>query len=76
MKTGRVVVITGAAGGMGKLFVERFLTSADAVIASDTGNDGLTKLAKELGSDRLLTGVADISDEASTGGLADFFSQG
>jgi FlaA1/EpsC-like NDP-sugar epimerase len=36
MKTNRIVVITGAAGGMGALFVERFLANADTVIATDT----------------------------------------
>ena len=35
MKTGRVVLITGSAGGMGASFVERFLANGDTVIATD-----------------------------------------
>ena len=31
MKAGRVVVVTGAAGGMGALLVRRFLASSAAV---------------------------------------------
>jgi len=41
MKTDRVVVITGAAGGMGSLLVRRFLTNDDTVIATDTTDEGL-----------------------------------
>ncbi len=35
MRTGRVVVVTGAAGGMGRPFVQRFLANGDTVIATD-----------------------------------------
>ncbi len=41
MKTDRVVVITGAAGGMGSLLVRRFLANDDTVIATDTADEGL-----------------------------------
>lgn len=57
---GRIVVITGAAGGIGKLAVECFLANSDTVIASDTSQDALDKLAP---ADRLRTVVADISQE-------------
>jgi NAD(P)-dependent dehydrogenase (short-subunit alcohol dehydrogenase family) len=36
MKKSRVVLITGAAGGMGTLLAKRFLTHGDTVIATDT----------------------------------------
>ena len=36
MKTDRVVLITGAGGGMGSLFVARFLANGDTVVAIDT----------------------------------------
>jgi NAD(P)-dependent dehydrogenase (short-subunit alcohol dehydrogenase family) len=35
MRTERTVVITGAAGGIGSLFVERFLANGDTVVATD-----------------------------------------
>jgi NAD(P)-dependent dehydrogenase (short-subunit alcohol dehydrogenase family) len=46
MNQGRIVAITGAAGGMGALFVERFLANRDTVIATDTSEEALAKLAK------------------------------
>jgi len=73
MKSGRVVIITGAAGGMGALFVARFLSNDDAVIATDTSQEALNKLVDNLGAGtRLQTIAADISDEASCAKLAAF----
>jgi NAD(P)-dependent dehydrogenase (short-subunit alcohol dehydrogenase family) len=76
MKTNRIVVITGAAGGMGALFVERFLANADTVIATDRSEEALKTLAdKRDGHASLHTIAADISDEASCAKLATFASQ-
>ena len=73
MKQGRIVVITGAAGGMGALFVERFLANRDTVIATDTSEEALAKLVKKLDEGvRLQTMAADISDEGSCARLAAF----
>lgn len=63
MKTGRTIVITGAAGGIGKECVRRFLANDDTVIATDTSDEALAKLAEELASDRLHVRKADITDE-------------
>jgi NAD(P)-dependent dehydrogenase (short-subunit alcohol dehydrogenase family) len=35
MKQDRVVVITGAAGGMGSVLVDRFLANGDTIVATD-----------------------------------------
>lgn len=71
MRTDRVVVITGAAGGMGALFVARFLANGDTVIAIDTSEEALAKLADEAeGHNRLHVLAGDISDEASCAALA------
>ena len=67
MKTDRIVVITGAGGGMGKLAVERFLANGDTVVTSDTAEESLAKLAP---SDKLSTVVADISKEEDCAGVA------
>jgi NAD(P)-dependent dehydrogenase (short-subunit alcohol dehydrogenase family) len=73
MKQDRIVLITGAAGGMGTLFVERFLANGDTVIATDHSEEVLTELADKFDeSARLLTTAADISDEASCAKLAAF----
>jgi 3-oxoacyl-[acyl-carrier protein] reductase len=73
MKQDRLVIITGAAGGMGELFVRRFLANGDTVVATDTSDEALAKLSDKLGSgERLHTVPADISDEASCERLAAF----
>ena len=72
MQTERVVVITGAAGGMGALLVARFLANGDTVIAADTAAEGLAAVASaaEPGA-RLHTRRADIADEADCAALAE-----
>ena len=69
MKQGRIVLITGAAGGLGSLFVDRFLANGDTVIATDNSEKALNQLAKR---EQLYTTVTDISEEASCAKLADF----
>jgi 3-oxoacyl-[acyl-carrier protein] reductase len=72
MKQGRVVVITGAAGGVGSVLVARFLANDDIVIATDATAEGLERLsAAHPGSDRLLTVVADIASEGDALALAE-----
>ena len=75
MKTDRTVVITGAAGGMGTVFVRRFLDNGDTVIATDTSADRLAKLADSMNSERLHIRAADITDEADTKSLAELARQ-
>ncbi len=70
MQTGRVVVITGAAGGMGSLFVDRFLGNGDAVIAADIASDALKALKPGAGT-KLVTVAGDISKEADCHRVAD-----
>jgi NAD(P)-dependent dehydrogenase (short-subunit alcohol dehydrogenase family) len=73
MKTGRVVLVTGAAGGLGALIVKRFLANGDTVVATDTSDDALDKLVEASGPDaKLYAAAADIADEASCAQLADF----
>ena len=72
MKQGRVVVITGAAGGVGSVLVERFLANDDVVIATDATIGGLERLsATHPVGDRLLTVVADVASEADALSVAE-----
>ncbi|GGR40778.1 3-oxoacyl-[acyl-carrier protein] reductase [Nocardioides luteus] len=70
--TGRVVVITGAAGGMGAALTKRFLDNGDRVIATDRSADALDETAADLdaGGD-LVTVAGSIADEDDVGRLAD-----
>lgn len=68
MKSDRVVVVTGASGGIGRLVAERFLANGDNVIATDTSADALAKLNVDS---KLTIIVADISKEADCRAVAD-----
>ncbi|MBC7800777.1 MAG: SDR family oxidoreductase [Gemmatimonadaceae bacterium] len=70
MQTGRVIVITGAAGGMGSLFVDRFLANGDAVVATDIASDALEVLNPGAGT-KLVTVAGDISKDADCQRVAD-----
>jgi NAD(P)-dependent dehydrogenase (short-subunit alcohol dehydrogenase family) len=71
MKTNRVVVITGAAGGMGSVLVHRFLMNGDTVIATDIKSAPLEELREKHNADALITTVGDISKEKDCASLAE-----
>jgi NAD(P)-dependent dehydrogenase (short-subunit alcohol dehydrogenase family) len=72
MRTDRVVVITGAAGGIGALIVERFLANGDTVVGTGRKKGSLDALrAKQAPDAKLDTIAADVSDEAACGKVAD-----
>lgn len=72
MRQGRVVVVTGATGGMGSVLVERFLDNGDTVMAADLERDALEALRAKLeGGTRLVVAEPDVAEEADCGRLAD-----
>lgn len=71
MKKERVVLITGAAGGVGSVLVDRFLANEDTVIATDMTAEALSRLSVAHPGARLFTVPADISKEADSARLAD-----
>ncbi|AOF92211.1 SDR family oxidoreductase [Sinorhizobium sp. RAC02] len=59
---GKVVVITGAAQGIGRATAERFLSEGAKVVISDVNEERLKATASEIGSpDTLLSVVTDVS---------------
>jgi len=75
VKTNRTVVITGAAGGMGSLFVRRFLDNGDMVLAADTGKDALANLKESLGSEQLHIATGDITNDEECRSVAKLASE-
>lgn len=72
MNTHRVVVITGAGGGVGALLVRRFLDNGDTVVATDADKAALDRLGDELADPgQLITEQADISSEEDCRRLAE-----
>jgi 3-oxoacyl-[acyl-carrier protein] reductase len=57
---GKITIITGAASGMGKAAVERFLDEGATVVALDIAQDGLDRL--EIPSGRGWTERVDVTD--------------
>jgi NAD(P)-dependent dehydrogenase (short-subunit alcohol dehydrogenase family) len=60
----RVVLVTGAASGIGAGITERFVNMGDQVIALDKDEAGLMSLARRLDSANLLSSIGDITDGA------------
>lgn len=60
--TERVVLVTGAAGGIGRAVAERFLSKGDAVALADVDDERLSKAAAELAGEgrRVSTVVTDV----------------
>ncbi len=59
---GRVVIVTGAAGGIGRALVRAFLDSGMRVAAADLDGEPLRLLQREMDGDRLAAVPVDISD--------------
>lgn len=74
MRTDRVVVITGAAGGVGSVLVDRFLANGDTVLASDADPKVLDDWRAYHHADdaRLRTVPADIAAEDDCAAVAAF----
>ena len=71
MRSNLTVIVTGAAGGMGRPFVRRFIDNGDMVIATDTSDEALGELTEALPSQRLFSRAADITSETDVLGLAE-----
>ena len=68
--TGKVAVITGAAGGIGAALAEGFAAEGMKVVVADIDLAGATATAARIGPDALAVQV-DVSDGDSVAALAD-----
>jgi NAD(P)-dependent dehydrogenase (short-subunit alcohol dehydrogenase family) len=65
---GRTVVVTGAAGGIGRALALRCASEGARVAATDIQDEPLQRVANELGSGHLAM-AADVTDEEALGAL-------
>jgi NAD(P)-dependent dehydrogenase (short-subunit alcohol dehydrogenase family) len=61
----RVVLVTGACGGIGRAICKRFVDAGDTVLALDREAAAVQQLADEFGAQRLEALAADVSDAAA-----------
>jgi NAD(P)-dependent dehydrogenase (short-subunit alcohol dehydrogenase family) len=66
----RVVLVTGAAGGIGQALCRAFVAAGMRVGVCDVNRDGAERLASELGADRAIAVDCDVSDPESCGSAA------
>ena len=72
MENGSIVVVTGAAGGIGARIVDRFLANGDTIFAIDNRSGVLKSLLQTRNAeDRLVAVEGDVSKEDDTRGFAD-----
>ncbi|MFI7067629.1 SDR family NAD(P)-dependent oxidoreductase [Kribbella sp. NPDC050124] len=62
--TGKVVIVTGAAGGIGRALVEGFARAGATVIAADLAEDAVKALADEVSSADVSGVALDVADHA------------
>lgn len=62
---GKVVIVTGAASGIGEATARRFAAEGAKVALVDRNRSALEKVAKQFPIDRTLSHVADVSDSSA-----------
>jgi NAD(P)-dependent dehydrogenase (short-subunit alcohol dehydrogenase family) len=67
----RVVVVTGAASGIGRVTARTFAEKGAKVVVTARRDEALEELVAELGADRALAVPADVTDEAELRAVAE-----
>lgn len=67
--SGRAVIVTGAARGIGRVMVRRFAASGASLVAADRDADGLAETCSALDPSRVAQLVADVSTEDGAAGI-------
>jgi 3-hydroxy acid dehydrogenase/malonic semialdehyde reductase len=69
---GRTLLVTGAAGGIGRAVVQRRIECGDRVLLLDRDADGLRRMEREYGERRVAALVADLSSDRIADALEHF----
>jgi NAD(P)-dependent dehydrogenase (short-subunit alcohol dehydrogenase family) len=67
----RTVIVTGAARGIGRVMVRRFVEAGAQVVAADRDEAGLHETCADLPPERVAAVVADVSSEAGARQIVD-----
>ena len=66
---GKIVIVTGAASGIGEATARRFVAEGAKVALVDRNNESLEKVAKSLPGDQVMVHAADVSDSSAVDGM-------
>ncbi|PDT88809.1 3-oxoacyl-ACP reductase [Bradyrhizobium sp. Y36] len=66
---GKVVIVTGAASGIGEATARRFVAEGAKVAMIDRDEASLEKVAKSLPADQVMVQTADVSDSRAVDGM-------
>jgi NAD(P)-dependent dehydrogenase (short-subunit alcohol dehydrogenase family) len=69
--SGRVVIVTGAARGIGRVMVERFAAAGASVLAADRDEEGLAETCRSHDRSRVGSLVADVASESGAAGIVE-----
>jgi NAD(P)-dependent dehydrogenase (short-subunit alcohol dehydrogenase family) len=69
--SGRVVIVTGAARGIGRVMVERFAAAGASVLAADRDEEGLAETCRAHDRSRVASLVADVASESGAAGIVE-----
>jgi NAD(P)-dependent dehydrogenase (short-subunit alcohol dehydrogenase family) len=69
--SGRVVIVTGAARGIGRVMVERFAGAGASILAADRDEAGLSETCRALDPTRVASLVADVAVEAGAASIVE-----
>lgn len=69
--SGQVVVVTGAARGIGRVMVQRFVAARAMVVAADREEEGLRATVGDLPAGAVVEIVADVASETGANAIVD-----
>ncbi len=68
---GKVAIVTGAAGDIGAQTARKFVSAGAKVVLTDIDGTGLEQLERELGQEKVMSAVMDVTEHEQINGLVE-----
>ena len=69
--TDRVIIVTGGGQGLGRAYARRLSDAGARVVIADLATERAEETARDIGRERAIAVHTDVTDERSTGAMAD-----